>query len=130
LSDFRPNTSQAPEWSHYKTFESTSFKGTALIQPADAYKFFAQLFDLGKTITNGRFNTYEIDFLDDNFRGCADCFTTVDSADEWYQGMADAAMERNISIQYCLPSATDMLASLSLPAVIQASPPTISPYFP
>ena len=37
-----------------------------------------------------------------------------------YKGMADAALERNISLQYCLPSATDMLESLALPAVIQA----------
>ena len=34
--------------------------------------------------------------------------------------MNDAAFERNVSIQYCLPSATDMLVSLSLPAVVQA----------
>jgi hypothetical protein len=34
--------------------------------------------------------------------------------------MADAAFERNITIQYCLPSATDMLASLAYPAVVQA----------
>ena len=34
--------------------------------------------------------------------------------------MASAAYERGITIQYCLPSATDMLASLTLPAVVQA----------
>jgi len=33
--------------------------------------------------------------------------------------MADAAKERNITIQYCLPSATDMLVSLLHPAVVQ-----------
>ena len=83
---------------------------------------------------------YEIDFLDANFAGCADCFSDVHAADKWYkvpiislyatcptlpyatspQGMNDAAQERNVTIQYCLPSATDMLASLSLPAVVQA----------
>lgn len=71
------------------------------------------MFDLGLKETNGRFNTYEIDFLDANFQGCADCFNDVTAADKWYSGMANAALERNISIQYCLPSATDMLASLS-----------------
>ena len=35
-------------------------------------------------MTNGRFNTYEIDFLDANFAGCADCFTDVGAADRWY----------------------------------------------
>ena len=48
-------------------------------------------------------------------KGCADCFQDVGAADRWYKGMADAALERKISIQYCLPSATDMLASLALP---------------
>ena len=110
----------SPEWSKYRTFESTQFKGTRLIVPDDSYAFFAQFFDLGKRMTNGRFNTYEIDFLDANFQGCADCFSDVYSAAKWYKGMNDAAQERNVTIQYCLPSATDMLASLALPAVVQA----------
>ena len=40
----------------------------------------------GKEITNGRFSTYEIDFLDDNFAGCTDCFSDVGAADKWYKG--------------------------------------------
>ena len=104
----------------YKSFPSTSFKGTSLVVPDDAYHFFGDLFDLGKQQTNGRFNTYEVDFMADNFRGCTDCFSDVGAADRFYVGMATAAAERNITIQYCLPSATDMLESLSLPAVIQA----------
>eukprot|EP00756_Hemistasia_phaeocysticola_P044960 Hpha_TRINITY_DN18735_c0_g1::TRINITY_DN18735_c0_g1_i1::g.47372::m.47372 len=104
----------------YRTFESTSFKGTKLVVPDDSYAFFSDLFDLGLKMTNGRFNTYEIDFLDANFKGCAACFNDVTAADRWYRGMADAALERNISIQYCLPSATDMLQSLEHKAVVQA----------
>ena len=34
--------------------------------------------------------------------------------------MADAALARNVTIQYCLASATDILVSLALPAVVQA----------
>lgn len=109
-----------PPWNQYKTFKSTQFHGTSLVAPEDSYNFFARFFDLGKSMTKGRFSTYEIDFLDANFKGCADCFLDVNAADKWYSGMADAALERNISIQYCLPSATDMLASLALPAVVQA----------
>jgi hypothetical protein len=114
-----------PFWSDqfetkYHTFESTKFKGTKLVTPNDSYAFFADQFDLGLQMTNGRFSTYEIDFLDANFEGCAACFEDVGAADRWYKGMADAALERNITIQYCLPSATDMLASLSYPAVVQA----------
>jgi hypothetical protein len=47
-------------------------------------------------------------------------FEDVTAAERWYSGMADAAAERNITIQYCLASATDMLMSLTLPAVVQA----------
>ena len=51
----------------YKSFPSTSFKGTSLVVPDDAYHFFGDLFDLGKQQTNGRFNTYEVDFMADKF---------------------------------------------------------------
>jgi len=56
----------------------------------------------------------------DNFRGSASFFADVDAADRWYDGMAAAALERGIAIQYCLPSATDILQALTLPAVVQA----------
>ena len=39
-------------------------------------------------MTNGKFTTYEIDFLDSNFQGCADCFKDMHAADMWYAGMA------------------------------------------
>ena len=71
----------------YKSFPSTSFKGTSLVVPDDAYHFFGDLFDLGKQQTNGRFNTYEVDFMADNFRGCTDCFSDVGAADRFYVGM-------------------------------------------
>jgi len=106
--------------SKYNMTESTKFKGTKIVVPKDSYAFFADLFDLGLQITNGRFSTYEVDFLDANFAGCAACMENVEAADLWYAGMANAAAERNITIQYCLPSATDMLASLAYPAVVQA----------
>ena len=44
----------------------------------------------------------------------------VYAAERWYSGMARAADERGIAIQYCLPSATDMLVSLPYPSVVQA----------
>lgn len=104
----------------YNMTESTVFKNTKLVTPEDSYAFFSDLFDFGHAQTNGRFSTYEIDFLDSNFAGSADMFSSVYAADQWYHGMADAALERGIAIQYCLPSATDMLESLTLPAVVQA----------
>ena len=113
----------APSLSHMRIAqmtESTVFKGTKLVTPADSYRFFADLYDLGNRMTNGRFSTYEIDFLLSNFAGSASMTEHVGAADQWYAGMAHAARERNITIQYCLPSATDMLVSLAHPAVVQA----------
>ena len=120
----------APFWSSdkfdvnhvYNMTESTAFAGTKLVTPNDSYRFFSDWFDLGAQLTGGRENfvAFEIDFLDDNFRGSASMFESVFAADRWYAGMADAAFERGLVIQYCLPSATDMLESLSFPSVVQA----------
>jgi len=99
---------------------STVFKGTKLVVPADSYDFFSDLFDLGNQQSGDRFKAYEIDFLDSNFQGSASMFEDVHAADIWYEGMARAALERGIAIQYCLPSASDMMISLTLPAVVQA----------
>jgi len=104
----------------YNMTPSTVFGGTKLVTPADSRPFFNNLFDLGLAQTNGRMSTYEIDFLDNNFAGSASMFETVYSADQWYVGMAEAALERGITIQYCLPSPTDILEALTLPAVVQA----------
>ena len=100
--------------------ESTVFKGTKLVVPKDSYAFFSDLFDLGNQQTNGRMKAYELDFLDSNFEGSASMFETVHAADQFYEGMARAALERQIAIQYCLPSVTDILQALALPAVVQA----------
>ena len=100
--------------------ESSVFHGTKLVTPRDSYAFFSEYFDFGSRETLGRFTVFEIDFLDSNFQGSATMFEDVFAADTWYAGMADAALERDISLQYCLPSATDMLQSLTLPAVVQA----------
>lgn len=104
---------------------STVFPGTKLVTPNDSYRFFTSWFDLGDSLVGagsnrGAFAAFEIDFLDANFQGSASMFETVDSADRWYSGMARAALEHDVVIQYCLPSPTDMLQSLYYPAVVQA----------
>jgi hypothetical protein len=106
----------------YNMTPSTVFSDTKLVAPNDSYHFFSDWFDLGADIVGSReqFVAYEIDFLDSNFQGSISMFDDVDAADRWYKGMADAALERDIVIQYCLPSVTDILQSLKYPAVVQA----------
>ena len=95
----------APFWADdfktpYNMTESTVFKGTKLVTPADSAAFFADVYDDGNRQTGGRMKTFEIDFLDANFRGSASMFESVTAADEWYAGMADPALSRGITIQY------------------------------
>ena len=104
----------------YNMTESTVFKGTKIVVPAQSYAFFSDLFDLGLQQTGDRMRAYEVDFLDSNFEGSPSMFETVHSASQWYAGMAQAALERGIAIQYCLCSVSDILESLTLPAVVQA----------
>ena len=104
----------------YNMTESTAFKGTKIVTPKDSYNFFSDLFDLGTSQTGNRFVAYEVDFLLSNFAGSASMFETVYSASQWYAGLADAAAAHNLVVQFCLCSASDILESLTLPAVVQA----------
>ena len=106
----------------YNMTESTQFARTKLVTPKDSARFFTDWFALGSTLSGGarNFAAFEIDFLHDNFAGSASMFESVTAADEWYAGMADAALAQGLVIQYCLPSATDLLQSLVYPAVVQA----------
>ena len=79
--------------SKYRMVESTVLAHTKLVTPNDSYPFFAELLDGGLAMTRGRFSTYEIDFLDRNFEGCADMTADVYAAERWYQGMARAASQ-------------------------------------
>jgi hypothetical protein len=106
----------------YNMTPSTVFSDTKLVAPNDSYRFFSDWFDLGADIVGSRKNfvAYEIDFLDSNFQGSISMFDDVDAANRFYDGMAYAAQERNLVIQYCLPSATDIMQSLKYSAVVQA----------
>ena len=68
-------------------------------------------------MTGGRFSTYEIDFLDYNFQGSPAMTEDVYAADRWYSGMARAATERGIAIQYCLCAASSRSPDLGDPTL-------------
>ena len=46
--------------------------------------------------------------------------TEPSQAQLWYSGMADAAAARNVTVQYCLGDPSDLLVSLTFPAVSNA----------
>jgi hypothetical protein len=66
----------------------------------------------GQALANGNMVGYEIDFLGANFVGSPSMFENVTSAHTWYAGMARAAEERGITIQYCLSYPSDILISV------------------
>ncbi len=82
-------------------------------------KFYSDLFDLGIAQTKGRMVSYEMDFLRKHFQAYPLFFDGMRAADEWFAGMANAASVRNLSVQYCLPGATDVLQSLWYGSVTQ-----------
>ena len=82
-------------------------------------KFYGDLYDLGIAETRGRMVSYEMDFMRYNFQQYPLFFERMHAADEWFGGMADAAAARNLSVQYCLPGASDVLQSLRYDSVTQ-----------
>lgn len=82
-------------------------------------QFYSDLFDLGIAQTQGRMISYEMDFLRNNFQMYSLFFNGMGAADEWFAGMATAASMRNLSVQYCLPGASDVLQSLWYDSVTQ-----------
>lgn len=61
--------------------------------------------------------SFEPDFMNQNSNCVDDFVTTVDAADAWQRGMADAARERNVSVQWCYATPADVLNSVTMPAV-------------
>lgn len=82
-------------------------------------QFYGDLFDLGIAETKGRMLSYEMDFMRYNFEQYPLFFEGMGAADQWFAGMADAASSRNLSVQYCLPGASDVLQSLWYDSVTQ-----------
>ena len=82
-------------------------------------QFYGDLYDLGIAQTNGRFISYKMDFMRTNFQQYSTFFDRMGAADEWFDGMAHAATLRNLSVQWCLPGATDVLQSLRYNSVTQ-----------
>lgn len=84
------------------------------VSPEQSRAFYDEFFDRG--IQAGMMS-YESDFMNQNFNCVPEFMTTSHAALMWQHGMANAAAARNISIQWCMATPSDALASVDMPAV-------------
>eukprot|EP01051_Picozoa_sp_SAG22_P021863 SAG22_NODE_5001_length_1111_cov_1.159091_1_plen_260_part_01 len=62
-------------------------------------------------------SNYEVDFLQDQTTWFAPYVQKVDGSAKWLSGMARAAEQLNMSVQYCMAHPASFLHALALPAV-------------
>jgi hypothetical protein len=61
--------------------------------------------------------SFEPDFMNQNYNCVPDFIESATNADTWQHGMADAAHALNLTLQWCYAAPTDVLNSLSMPAL-------------
>ena len=88
--------------------------GYAVPTPETSQRFYERLFAL---YPGSKMAGYEVDFMNDNFLNQLRFRQELGAAEGWLRGMHAAATERAISIQYCMPLPSDLLASLQHPHV-------------
>ena len=84
------------------------------VAPAQSLEFYGAMFDRG--MAQGM-ASFEPDFMQANYNCVDDFVQTVDAAETWQRGMADAALARNVSVQWCYATPTDVLSATAFPAV-------------
>lgn len=85
------------------------------VQPSQSRQFYDWFLDKG--IKKAGMVSFESDFMNQNYNCVPAFITNISAAQVWQQGMAGAAFAKNITIQWCYSSPTDVLASVDLPAV-------------
>lgn len=74
------------------------------------------LWFLRKGVSAGMIS-FESDFMNQNANCIPEFVLSATATDEWLKGMADAAHEMDLSVQWCYASPNEVLASLDLPSV-------------
>lgn len=87
--------------------------GYAVPRPGVSTQFYRNLF----AMYAGRIAGYEVDFMIDNFLNQPFFRQQLGAAEAWLAGMHAAALEQEMSVQYCMALPSDLLASLHFPAV-------------
>jgi hypothetical protein len=91
--------------------EEYSFKTISALEAKEFYGWF-----LDKGLKAGM-SSFELDFVNQNFNCVSDFIESASTADTWMHGLADAALGRNVSLQWCYATPSDVLASIDLPSV-------------
>ena len=84
------------------------------VSPSQSRAFYDWFFEKGKAIG---MISYEPDFMNQNFNCVRDFVESATAATQWQTGMADAAAEKGVALQWCMATPTDVLAALDMPAV-------------
>ena len=95
-------------------FPSCSVYDFEDVSPDQSRPFYDDFFDRGMA---AGMLSYESDFMNQNFNCVSEFVRTTTAAPLWQQGMADAANARNLSIQWCMATPSDVLASVDMPSV-------------
>jgi hypothetical protein len=83
--------------------------------PSESRAFYNDF--LGRGVEKAGMASFESDFMNQNFNCVPEFIQSTLNAETWQQGMASAALNLNVPIQWCYATPTDVLASLDMPAV-------------
>ena len=84
------------------------------VAPAQSRTFYDWFFAKGKAVGMASF---EPDFMNQNYNCVPDFVHTTDRAQQWQEGMAGAALDAGVAVQWCYAAPTDVLAAVDFPAV-------------
>lgn len=114
---FDTNNSTNPSWpsvASNKNLTGCTAYDFLDVDPSQSYEFYTWLFQKGSHVG---MVSFEPDFMNQNYN-CVEKFVeTTDSVEHWQRGMARAAYDRNITLQWCMTTPTDVLASTNYPAL-------------
>ncbi|KAG7340586.1 hypothetical protein IV203_024129 [Nitzschia inconspicua] len=84
------------------------------VHPNDSKQFFQWFMKKG---TDAGMKSFETDFMNQNVNCVGDFVRSYRAADDFLRGMADAASDLHIPIQWCYASPNEVFSSLSMPSV-------------
>ena len=84
------------------------------VTPAESLEFYRWFFAKGQ---DAGMISFEPDFMNQNYNCVPDFVESAFNARTWQMGMAGAALEKNLTVQWCYATPTDILAALEMPAV-------------